>query len=110
MQPMLEFSQFAAAPAFLAAFDPHEVIELLQIRAATLESRINVDDVGLKSLSYDAPQSRPLTSDYMLAMHRAELEWIRKLISETRNSMSRSARRPKSSAPSLGSSEENTRE
>jgi DNA-binding PadR family transcriptional regulator len=81
-QPVNEYPQFAAALAFFAALDKEEVVRLLQVRATMLESQIAETEMGLEhwTKAMGIPRLFLVEAEYVAAMHRAELEWVRNLI------------------------------
>jgi DNA-binding PadR family transcriptional regulator len=80
-QPANEYPQFAAALAFFAGLDKDEVVRLLRLRTALLEGQIAGDEKSLKSfMEMGLPRLFLVEGEYALAMKRAEVEWVRKLI------------------------------
>jgi DNA-binding PadR family transcriptional regulator len=82
VQPVNEYPQFAAALAFFAALDKEEVVRLLQVRATMLESQIAETEMGLEhwTKAMGIPRLFLVEAEYVAAMNRAELEWVRNLI------------------------------
>jgi DNA-binding PadR family transcriptional regulator len=83
-QPVNEYPQFAAALAFFAVLDKEEVIRLLQLRTAMLESQIAATEMGLEkwTTAMGVPRLFLVEAEYGIAMNRAELEWVRRLIQD----------------------------
>ena len=83
-EPAHEYPQFAAALAFFAGLEKDEVIHLLQLRTVMLDARIAATDKQLKSLMDDMklPRLFLVEGEYGLAMDRAELDWVRRLIQD----------------------------
>jgi DNA-binding PadR family transcriptional regulator len=83
-QPVNEYPQFAAALAFFAALDKEEVVRLLQARTAMLESQIAATEKGLENWtkSMGIPRLFLVEAEYGVAMTRAELEWVRRLMAD----------------------------
>ena len=83
-QPVNEYPQFAAALAFFAALDKEEVVRLLEVRTAMLESQIAGIEKGLEhwTKAMGIPRLFLVEAEYGLAMTRAELEWVRRLIAD----------------------------
>jgi DNA-binding PadR family transcriptional regulator len=83
-QPVNEYPQFAAALAFFAALDKEEVVRLLRLRAAFLESQIAGTEKGLENWTktMGIPRLFLVEAEYGVAMNRAELEWVRRLIQD----------------------------
>jgi DNA-binding PadR family transcriptional regulator len=80
-QPANEYPQFAAALAFFAALDKDEVVRLLRLRTALLDGQIAGDEKSLKSfMEMGLPRLFLVEGEYALAMKRAEVEWVRRLI------------------------------
>ena len=82
-QPVSEYPQFAAALAFMAALDKDEVARLLKMRIALLDSQIAGADTQLKNfLGMGLPRLFLVENEYAVAMKRAELEWVRRLVDD----------------------------
>jgi len=83
-QPVNDYPQFAAALAFFAALDKEEVVRLLQVRSAMLESQIAGTEKAFENWTktMGIPRLFLVEAEYAVAMHRAELEWVRRLIVE----------------------------
>jgi DNA-binding PadR family transcriptional regulator len=83
-QPVNEYPQFAAALAFFAGLDKEEVVRLLKVRTALLDSQIAGNEKGqehwMKTMGI--PRLFLVEGEYAAAMNRAELEWVRNLIKE----------------------------
>jgi DNA-binding PadR family transcriptional regulator len=86
-QPVNDYPQFAAALAFFAALDKEEVIRLLQVRSAMLESQIAGTQKAWENwtTTMRIPRLFLVEAEYGIAMNQAELEWVRSLIAEIRN-------------------------
>jgi DNA-binding PadR family transcriptional regulator len=83
-QPVNEYPQFAAALAFFAGLDKEEVVRLLKVRTALLDSQIAGTEKGLEhwTKTVGIPRLFLVEGEYAAAMNRAELEWVRNLIKE----------------------------
>jgi DNA-binding PadR family transcriptional regulator len=83
-RPVNDYPQFAAALAFFAALDKEEVVRLLQVRTAMLESQIAGTEKGLEhwTKTMGIPRLFLVEAEYGIAMTRAELEWVRRLIAD----------------------------
>jgi DNA-binding PadR family transcriptional regulator len=83
-QPVNEYPQFAAALAFFAGLDKEEVVRLLKVRTALLDSQIAGTEKGLEhwTKTMGMPRLFLVEGEYAAAMNRAELEWVRNLIKE----------------------------
>jgi DNA-binding PadR family transcriptional regulator len=83
-QPAYEASAFIAAMSFVAHLSPEEVIDQLEIRTNQLDCGIVALGAILKNLVPKISRIPLLEAEYMLAMRRAELDWVRSLIAELR--------------------------
>ena len=83
-QPVNDYPQFAAALAFFAGLDKDEVLRLLKVRIALLESQIAGTEKVLENFTttMGLPRLFLVETEYAIAMNRAELEWVRNLIKE----------------------------
>jgi DNA-binding PadR family transcriptional regulator len=83
-QPVNEYPQFAAALAFFAGLDKEEVVRLLKVRTALLDSQIAGTEKGLEhwTKTMGIPRLFLVEGEYAAAMNHAELEWVRNLIKE----------------------------
>ena len=82
-QPVNEYPQFGAALAFFAALDQDEVVRLLKVRTALLEGQAAGEEKQLKSfMEMGLPRLFLVEGEYGLAMKRAEVDWVRKLVVE----------------------------
>jgi len=82
-QPLNEYPQFGGALAFVAALDKEEVTRLLKMRIALLHSQIVGEETQLKNfLEMGLPALFLVEGEYAVAMKRAELEWVRRLVDE----------------------------
>jgi DNA-binding PadR family transcriptional regulator len=86
-QPVNEYPQFAAALAFFAVLDKEEVVRLLTVRTALLESQIAATEKGLENWmkTMGIPRLFLVEAEYGLVMNRAELEWVRSLIRDIKD-------------------------
>jgi DNA-binding PadR family transcriptional regulator len=86
-QPVNDYPQFAAALAFFAALDKEEVIRLLEVRSAMLESQIAGTQKAWENwtTTMRIPRLFLVEAEYGIAMNQAELQWVRSLIAEIRN-------------------------
>ena len=83
-QPVNDYPQFAAALAFFAALDKDEVVRLLKVRIAMLESQIAGTQRAWENWTktMGIPRLFLVEAEYAVAMNRSELEWVRSLIEE----------------------------
>jgi DNA-binding PadR family transcriptional regulator len=82
-EPATEYPRFAAALAFMAHLDQQEVIELLQVRALSLERSIRATETlygGLREQGLD--RMHLVEVEYTQALRRAELSWLRALVED----------------------------
>ena len=80
-QPINEYPQFGAALAFFAALDKEEVVRLLKLRAALLDSQATGTEKSLKNfLDMGLPRLFLVEGEYAVAMKRAEYAWVCNLI------------------------------
>jgi DNA-binding PadR family transcriptional regulator len=81
-QPVNDYPQFAAALAFIGVLGKEEVIRLLRLRTALLESQIAANQTNLENWqkSMGIPRLFLIEAEYGVAMNRAELEWVRSVI------------------------------
>ncbi len=83
--PAAEYPWFPAALAFLPAIDRESAIDFLFRRTIALEAQIGAEEGALRAT--DAMGLRRIhvvESEYVLAMKRAELSWVRSLIDDLR--------------------------
>jgi DNA-binding PadR family transcriptional regulator len=82
-QPAKEYPEFGGALAFFAALDKDEVVRLLKLRTALLDGQAVGEERQLKTfLDMGLPRLFLVEGEYAVAMKRAELEWVRKLIDD----------------------------
>lgn len=80
-QPVNEYPQFGAALAFFAALDKDEVVRLLKLRTALLEGQVAGEEKQLETfMEMGLPRLFLVEGEYAVAMKRAEVDWVRKLI------------------------------
>ena len=82
--PLPEYPWFGAALAFLGALPPDEVRDLLRRRAALLEAEIAADERILAATAeeFGLPRLFVVEGEYVLAMRRAELAWVRQIVDD----------------------------
>ena len=84
--PEEEFPVFAAAIEMLHTLDRDEAVRLLEQRATTLEARLAANAQVVASLTKRGlPRLTTLEVEFCEAARRAELTWVRQLISEIRS-------------------------
>ncbi len=77
-----EHPRFEAGLSMLGILGPNATIELLEQRLAQLDRDIEVERQRLESSRNEIPRVFLLESEYMLALRRAEAEWVRELLGE----------------------------
>lgn len=83
--PRHETSEFMASVSFLLHLTPQDAIVQLEQRSALLEQQIAALSAGMKSVIAWVQRINLVEDEYLLAMHRAELAWVRNLITELRS-------------------------
>lgn len=77
--PRRESSEFMAAVSFLIFLDPDEAARQLKERAQKLKAEIGQLTAGLASASTQVLRINLLESEYLMAMLKAELLWVREI-------------------------------
>lgn len=80
--PRRESSEFMAAMSFLVHLTPVEALPRLEERAHHLENQIVLRSDGVSAASAHVLRINLVESEYLIAMLKAELSWVRNLISE----------------------------
>jgi DNA-binding PadR family transcriptional regulator len=81
--PETEYPLFGLAAEMLSKLGPPEAKDLLRHRAVLLEARIAASEQVLAALAKDGlPRIYMLDTEYLAAMCRAELAWVRQLADE----------------------------
>lgn len=83
--PQKEPSEFVASLNFLVYLTPKDSLAQLESRAQILEYQIAALDVALERLAVFVDRINRIESEYLLAMWRAELEWVRGRAAELRS-------------------------
>jgi DNA-binding PadR family transcriptional regulator len=83
--PQHESSEFVAAMSFLLFLDQEDAIGRLEERAQGLEQNARTIERGMKAASAYVERINLIESEYLLAMRKAELKWVRGLIGELRS-------------------------
>ena len=83
--PLREPSVFMASVNFLIHLTPSDAIEQLEARAQRLEEEISATETAMKPVAARIPRFHLLESEYLLWMRKAELEWVRRLVSDLRS-------------------------
>jgi DNA-binding PadR family transcriptional regulator len=77
--PRRESSEFMAAMSFLIHLEPGEATRLLQHRASRLDAEIAHRTLAITAVPAHVAPIHLVESEYLLAMLRAELAWVREL-------------------------------
>lgn len=80
--PERESPRFKAGLSVLGALGPDEAIELLRQRLEVLEERLTADRKTHAGLLRETPRLFLIEEEYDLAILRAEVAWVRKLLAE----------------------------
>jgi DNA-binding PadR family transcriptional regulator len=80
--PEPEYPTFAAALQEAANLPPDEVAALLRQRLGALDSAIAASQAELEKWAPQIPRVFMIESEYQLAMHQAEAQWVRGLLGE----------------------------
>jgi hypothetical protein len=83
--PRPEPSEFMACVSFLLHLDPDDATKQLEERARRLQAEIDGLSLAIKSLVPRITRINVLESEYLLALRRAELKWVRSLVDELRS-------------------------
>ena len=80
--PAKEYLQFEAALSLLPALPPDEALACLEQRASKLEIAVAMLDGARAATTHDLPRLFVLETEYVAALHRAELEYVRGLMND----------------------------
>lgn len=81
--PETEYPLFGVAMAMLGKVSREDAIELLGRRAVALEAKVAAGEQVLSALTKRGlPRLYTVETEYLLAMCRAELTWVRQLVEE----------------------------
>jgi DNA-binding PadR family transcriptional regulator len=83
--PLREPSVFMASVNFLIHLTPGDAIEQLEVRVRGLAEEISATETAMKPVAARIPRFHLLESEYLLWMRKAELEWVRRLVSDLRS-------------------------
>ncbi len=83
--PQKEPSEFVASLNFLVYLTPKDSVGQLESRAQILEYQIAALGVGLERLAVFVDRINRIEGEYLLAMRKAELEWVRARVAELRS-------------------------
>src|SRR5258706_16270006 len=79
--PAREFPDFPAALSLLAGTEPDEVLALFEMRIGALETRLAELEKPVPNL----PRLFLLEAEYMAAVARAEIKWLRAVTADLRS-------------------------
>lgn len=82
--PRRESSEFMTAMSFLVFLPVEEATTHLEARARALEAQIRGHEAGLAGAGARVPRIHLIESEYLVAMLKAELTWIRALQGDLR--------------------------
>lgn len=83
--PRRESSEFLAAMSFLVHLDPEEAALRLEERVQALQAEVRQLTAGLASASLHVARINLIESEYLLAMLKAELGWVKGLEKDIRS-------------------------
>jgi DNA-binding PadR family transcriptional regulator len=83
--PRHEPSEFMAAMSFLIFLDQDDAIARLKERELALENSVRSIEDGMKAASAFVERINLIESEYLLAVRKAELKWVRDVIAELRS-------------------------
>ena len=80
--PETEHPQFAAGLSVMVALPPDEVIELLQLRLASVQRKVAGRREAIAVAVRDVPRLFLIEEEYLLAVDEAEASWIAGVVAE----------------------------
>jgi DNA-binding PadR family transcriptional regulator len=86
-RPRRESSEFMAALAYLIHLTPEEAIACLEDRLRLLEKEIGQTEIVLKAASAWVARINLIETEYLLAMLRAERDWVAALARDLRDAL-----------------------
>jgi len=82
-EPSQEYPRFGAALMFIGALRrKDEAIKVLERRALALEAEIAAVDAMIRTVPVEVPRLFVIEDEYVQAMRRAELGWLRSTVAE----------------------------
>lgn len=82
-EPSQEYPRFGAALMFIGALRrKDEAIKVLERRAVALEAEIAAVDTVIRGVPAGLPRLFLIEDEYVQAMRRAELDWLRRTVDE----------------------------
>jgi DNA-binding PadR family transcriptional regulator len=82
--PRRESSEFMAAMSFLVHLTPAEALPRLEERCSALDTTITSHEAGIRAASAAVDRINLVESEYLLAIMRAERDWVRGLAADIR--------------------------
>ncbi|HUM05192.1 MAG TPA: PadR family transcriptional regulator [Terriglobales bacterium] len=82
--PRPEPSEFMASVSFLVYLAPKDALRQLESRAQRLQEEVRGEEETIKALQPRLPRVHLLETEYLLAMRRAELAWVRSVVDDLR--------------------------
>ncbi len=83
--PVREPSLFMASVNFLIHLAPSDAIAQLEARAQRLQQEISTTESVMNQVATSVPRYHLLEGEYLLWMHKAELQWVRSLLDQLRS-------------------------
>jgi DNA-binding PadR family transcriptional regulator len=83
--PQREPSEFLASMSFLVYLTPDVAAAKLTERIAHLEKEIQATEAGRRAASTRVDRIHLIESEYLVAMRKAELKWVRSVLDELRS-------------------------
>ena len=83
--PRHESSDFMAALSFLLHLDRDDALKRLEERSEQVEKDVQALQSGMKAAAERVDRINLIEGEYLLAMRRAELKWVRRVIDEMRS-------------------------
>lgn len=83
--PLREPSVFMASVNFLIHLTPSDAIAQLESRAQRLAQEISATEIAMKPVAARIPRFHLLEGEYLLWMRKAELQWVRSLVTDLRS-------------------------
>jgi DNA-binding PadR family transcriptional regulator len=80
--PEREYTRFEAALGECAVVPPDQLVALLRQRLDTLDAANAQQETELKTFQTQIPRLFMIESEYLLALRRAEADWVRGLLAE----------------------------
>ncbi|HYZ51930.1 MAG TPA: helix-turn-helix transcriptional regulator [Streptosporangiaceae bacterium] len=86
LRPSPEYRRLAMALSFVSALEPAEVAELLEHRSVEVEAKLSGLNTTLDAaLKHGLPRVHMIETEYLAALERAELDWLRAAVEDIRD-------------------------